>query len=221
MVELPPLQPQQAPPERQQPQPGWPPPQYSYPPPPQYPYPPQQPPPPPPRPRWPWVVGSIFVILLIIGIANSGKDSAPVTAGNVPQTTTDEFAPSAPSTEPELPVTTEAPAPTQAPTRAPVVEAPSDNGWADVTVTGCSTRTEFGATFAQANVRITNHASRSESYAVTVGLNNAHGDRIAEATAVSNDLPSGRTVTVTGEGNADTPGGAGIHCELSNVVRIP
>lgn len=167
------------------------------------------------------MVGGIFVLLVIIGIANGGKGSAPVTAGNVPQTTTDEFAPSAPTTEPPLPVTTEAPAPTQEPTRAPVVEAPSDSGWADVTVTGCSTRTEFGATFAQANVRITNHANRSESYAVTVGLNNAHGDRIAEATAVSNDLPSGRTVTVTGEGNADTPGGAGMHCELANVVRFP
>lgn len=89
MVELPPLQPQQPLPEHQQTQPGrhrppsqqqhppqgYPPPQYAYPPPP-YPYQPQQQPPrpsPPPRRKWPWLVGGIFVILVIIGIANSGN----------------------------------------------------------------------------------------------------------------------------------------------------
>jgi hypothetical protein len=233
MIELPPLQPQQPPPEGQRPQPGgppqqpapqgYPPPQYSYPPPPHYPYPPTQQPPPPPPPgrRWLWVVGGIFLILVIVGIANGSKGSAPVSAVDVPQTTTDEFAPSAPSTEPALPVTTEAPPSTPRPTRAPVVAAPADNGWADVTVTGCSTHTDFGMTFAEASVRITNHTSSPQSYIVTVELNNARGDRIGEATAVSTDLPPGRIVTVTGHGTTNTPGAAGMRCELSNVLRTP
>jgi len=230
MVELPPLQPQQLPPEGQRPgrhaqpapqeYPYPPPPQYSYPPP-QYPYPPpQQPPPPPPPPRrqWPLIAGvSVLFVIFIAALANQGNGSAPVTTGNIPQTTTDDSA--APSTEAPLPVTTEAPPP--APPVTTVVEAPSDNGWADVTVTGCSTHTDFGNTFAEANVRITNHTRRPESYVVTVGLNNAHGDRIGEALATSNDLPSGRTVTVTGGGTANTSGAAGMRCELSDVLRMP
>lgn len=255
MVELPPLQPQQPPPERQQPgrhaQPSpqsylspqsYPPPHYSYPPP-QYPYPPpQQPPPPPPRPKWPLIAGvAVLLVIFIAALVNQGNGSAPVTAGNVPQTTTiDEFAP---TTEAPLPVTTEAPPPTPAPTRAPptpppalaptrapvvrapthapVVEAPTDNGWADVTVIGCSTHSDEFGTFTQADVRITNHASRAESYIVTVGLNNANGERIGEALAVSTDLPSGRIVTVTGHGMTNTPGSAGMRCELANVLRDP
>jgi hypothetical protein len=98
---------------------------------------------------------------------------------------------------------------------------PTQSGWADVTLTGCTTKTEFGTTIANADVRIVNHTSHPASYLVTVGLNNAHGDRIGVANAASNDLPSGRTVTVTGTGTTNTPSAPGGRCELSNVIRMP
>jgi hypothetical protein len=98
---------------------------------------------------------------------------------------------------------------------------PTQSGWTDVTVTGCTTKTAFGTTIANADVRIVNHTSHPASYLITVGLNNAHGDRIGVATAASNDLPSGRTVTVTGMGTTNTPSTSAGRCELSNVIRIP
>jgi hypothetical protein len=98
---------------------------------------------------------------------------------------------------------------------------PTQSGWTDVTVTGCTTKTAFGTTIANADVRIGNHTSHPASYLITVGLNNAHGDRIGVATAASNDLPSGRTVTVTGMGTTNTPSTSAGRCELSNVIRIP
>lgn len=108
MVELPPLQPQQSPPERQ---PGWQPPQRTSPqgyPPPRNGYPPRQPRhAPPPRRRWPWVVGGVFLLLVIIGIVNGGNRSAPITAGNVPELTTTEA--TAPTLESEAPIATPEP----------------------------------------------------------------------------------------------------------------
>ena len=98
---------------------------------------------------------------------------------------------------------------------------PTQSGWADVTMTGCTTKIELGTTIANADVRIVNHTSHPASYLVTVGLNNAHGDRVGVATAASNDLPSGRTVTVTGMGTTKTPSAPGGRCEISNVVRVP
>jgi hypothetical protein len=98
---------------------------------------------------------------------------------------------------------------------------PTQSGWADVTVTGCTTKTEFGTTIANADVRIVNHTSHPASYLVTVVLNNAHGDRIGVASAASNDLPSGRTVTVTGMGTTNTPSAPAGRCALSNVIRMP
>ncbi|HEX8935362.1 MAG TPA: hypothetical protein VF788_14460 [Pseudonocardiaceae bacterium] len=98
---------------------------------------------------------------------------------------------------------------------------PTQSGWADVTVTGCTIKTELGTTTANADVRIVNHTSHPASYLVTVGLNNAHGDRIGVATAASNDLPSGRTVTVTGMGTTNTPSAPAGRCELADVMRLP
>jgi hypothetical protein len=98
---------------------------------------------------------------------------------------------------------------------------PAQSGWADVTVTGCTIKTEFGTTIANADVRIVNHTSHPASYLVTVGLNNVQGDRIGVATATSNDLPAGQTVMVTGMGTTNTPTAPAGRCELSNVVRTP
>lgn len=88
-------------------------------------------------------------------------------------------------------------------------------------MTGCTTKTELGTTIANADIRIVNHTSHPASYLVTVGLRNAHGDRIGVATAASNDLPSGRTVTVTGMGTTKTPSAPAGRCEVSNVLRLP
>lgn len=153
-------------------------------------------------------VVAAIIVLIVIGVVSQSKPSQP--------------AQSVPGTDLGNGSTTSDPTTSAAPASAPTTEATTtDSGWADVTVTGCNTQAEFGTTIANANVRIVNHTSHPESYLITVGLNNAHGDRIGEAGAVSNDLPSGRTVTVTGIGTTNVPSAPGLRCELSNVIRTP
>jgi hypothetical protein len=158
-------------------------------------------------------VAAVIIALIVIGVVSQSTPSQ--TTQSVPGTdlgtTTSDPTSAAPAVAPTIEATT-----------APTTEATTtDSGWADVTVTGCTTKTEFGTTMANANVRIVNHTSHPESYLITVGINNAHGDRIGEAAAVSNDLPSGRTVTVTGIGTTNEPSAPGLRCELSNVIRTP
>jgi hypothetical protein len=158
------------------------------------------------------VVVAAFVLIVIIGGISQSAPSQPIQSA--PGTYPGKTYPGKmyPGSDP---ITSD---PT---TAAPTAEATTPSGWADVTLIGCTTKTEFGTTTANANVRIVNHTSHSAAYLVTVGLNNANGDRIGVATAASNDLPSGRTVTVTGMGTTNTPSASGGRCELSNVIRMP
>lgn len=148
------------------------------------------------------VLGSLGVLaaLIIIGAATSGSHPS----GSASAITTPPIVAADPPSD-------------AAPQAA---NKPADNGWNDVTLLDCTTRTDSFMTEASANVRIVNHTDSTQSYMIEVGLNNTQGKRISTATAVSNSLPSGRSVTVTGNG---FPDGAipGMRCELANVTRIP
>lgn len=145
------------------------------------------------------VLGSLGVlaVLIIIGAATNGSHP-PGSASAI--------------TTPPI-VAADDPAPQAA-------NKPADNGWNDITLLDCTTRTDSFMTEASANVRIVNHTDSTQSYMIEVGLNNIQGKRISTATAVSNSLPSGRSVTVTGNGLPDGPI-PDMRCELANVTRIP
>jgi hypothetical protein len=145
----------------------------------------------------------VALVLIVIGAAVGGSHSSNVVGITTATTTPPIIAADSPN----------APAP-------PAPNNPSEDAWGDVTLLDCSTKTEQFMTTATANVRITNHTDSAQSYMVDVGLNNAAGKRVAEATAVSNSLPAGHSVTVTGHGYPDGPI-SGMHCELANVSRLP
>lgn len=95
----------------------------------------------------------------------------------------------------------------------------------DVSVTDCAGDNEFGTTMLRATVKITNSTDRTQSYMVTVGVNDADGTRVGEINAVSNSLGAGQSVTLsgpsaTGMATRDTPTGS-IVCTVANVSRFP
>lgn len=95
----------------------------------------------------------------------------------------------------------------------------------DVSVTGCSGDNEFGTTMLRAIVTITNSTDRTQSYMVTVGVNDPSGARVGEINAISNSLGAGQSVTLsgpsaTGVATRDIPTGS-IACTVANVSRFP
>ena len=97
---------------------------------------------------------------------------------------------------------------------------------ADVTVTGCEVVDDgYGYTSSQANVAITNHTDRTQSYMLTISLNDETGARVGEINAVSNSLAAGQSVTLSGmdasglanEGAAPGP----VACTVASLDRFP
>ncbi|MDQ3761481.1 MAG: hypothetical protein M3460_07205 [Actinomycetota bacterium] len=95
----------------------------------------------------------------------------------------------------------------------------------DVTASDCSVTSEFGTALTYATVKITNSTDRTQSYLVTIGVNDAGGARIGEINVASNSLAAGQSVTLSGA-NAS---GAAIEgakpgpatCVVANVDRFP
>jgi hypothetical protein len=77
----------------------------------------------------------------------------------------------------------------------------------------------------RATVKITNSTDRTQSYMVTVGVNDPEGARVGEINAISNSLGVGQSVTLSG------PSASGIatrdistdsiECTVANVSRFP
>lgn len=95
---------------------------------------------------------------------------------------------------------------------------------ADVSVTGCSGDSEFGTTMLRTTVDITNSTDRTQSYMVTVGVNNPDGARVGEIHAISNSLGAGQSVTLSGpsaSGMATQDVAGAITCTVAKVTRFP
>ncbi len=95
----------------------------------------------------------------------------------------------------------------------------------DVTVSDCAVTSEYGFASTQATVTIANSTDRTQSYVVTVSVNDAAGARVGEINAVSNALTAGQSVTLSGtnaSGTADRTAKPGpANCVVANVSRLP
>jgi hypothetical protein len=99
----------------------------------------------------------------------------------------------------------------------PAVPAlPTNNAERDVTITKCGDADQFGMN--TVTVRVTNSTDRTQSYLVTASLNDAAGNRLAEANGASNSVAPGQSA------NAEllASGAKGVsQCTIANVTRIP
>lgn len=96
----------------------------------------------------------------------------------------------------------------------------------DVTLSQCEVLDEgFGVNFAQGVVEITNSTEDTQSYMVTVSVNDTSGARVGEINAVANSLAPGQSVTLSGP---QTSGNVAEHaqpgpadCSVARVDRFP
>lgn len=97
---------------------------------------------------------------------------------------------------------------------------------ADASVSGCEVVDDgFGLVTLQGVVDITNSTDASQSYAVTVSVDDDDGARLGEINAFSNSLAAGQSVTLAGmEASGIAPEGteAGpVECTVASVNRFP
>lgn len=99
---------------------------------------------------------------------------------------------------------------------APFSALPSNSAEGDVVITKCGDADQFGLN--TVTVKITNSTDRTQSYFVTASLNDAAGNRLAEANGASNSVAAGQSA------NADllATGAEGVtQCTVANVMRTP
>lgn len=96
----------------------------------------------------------------------------------------------------------------------------------DVTLSGCEVVDDgYGFTRSEATITIRNSTDRTQSYFVTVSVNDQAGARVGEINAVSNSLTAGQSVTLSGldaTGIANDGAEAGsAACTVARVDRFP
>lgn len=98
------------------------------------------------------------------------------------------------------------------------VSTQSNNGsnppQADVAITSCST----GAVGPEAALRITNHSSGRSNYMIGVNFLDASGTKVAEGTAISNNVEPGQAAVEKAVGFSETKGA--ITCTVTDVNRF-
>lgn len=107
-----------------------------------------------------------------------------------------------------------------------VFDGTSPEAMADVTVSNCQVINDgYGYMSAQGTVVITNSTSETQSYFVTISVNDDAGARIGEINAVSNSLAPGQSVTLTGTDVSGTVNEAAepgpTSCQVASVSRFP
>jgi hypothetical protein len=95
----------------------------------------------------------------------------------------------------------------------------------DVRVSGCEVTDDgYGFKSTQSVITIHNSTASTQSYMVTVSVNNESGARLGEINAVSNSLAAGQSVTLSGmDASGIAPEGAeagAAQCTVANVDRF-
>ncbi|MER6396823.1 FxLYD domain-containing protein [Kitasatospora sp. NPDC001603] len=85
----------------------------------------------------------------------------------------------------------------------------------DVELAGC----EVDATlhWPSAQLKVTNHSSKSSNYMIQVEFVDAAGTRIGEGVAATNNLAAGQAATLKAQGATDAKGK--VSCKVTNVTR--
>ncbi|MGH3917064.1 MAG: hypothetical protein ACRDTC_27185 [Pseudonocardiaceae bacterium] len=96
----------------------------------------------------------------------------------------------------------------------------------DVTISECAVVDDgYGYTSTQTRIEITNSTDTTQSYLVTISVNDETGARVGEINTVSNSLAAGQSTTLAGMSASGTatedaqPGPA--NCTVASVERFP
>ena len=97
----------------------------------------------------------------------------------------------------------------------------SNAATSDITLNGCTARTEYGMTMAEADLTILNSLDQQASYWVTIAVDGADGSRLGEIFAIRNDLGAGQTAQISGDAATTMLHGSAkqITCSVVDVDR--
>lgn len=94
----------------------------------------------------------------------------------------------------------------------------------DVTVANCAVVSQYGNKSTQATIKVTNPTAVTQTYSITISVNDKAGARIGEINAFSNSLAAGQSATLTGlnaRGLADDTARPGpASCTVADVNRF-
>lgn len=95
----------------------------------------------------------------------------------------------------------------------------------DVTVSDCSVIAEYGTKSTQATIKVTNSTTETQTYSITVSVNDDSGARIGEINAFANSLSAGQSTTLSklnarGLANDEARTGSAT-CTVADVNRFP
>ncbi|MFJ9770849.1 FxLYD domain-containing protein [Kitasatospora sp. NPDC101157] len=99
---------------------------------------------------------------------------------------------------------------------APVTSAGDAEAAKDVEVTGCVV--DPAIHWPTANLKVTNHSSRTSNYIIQVEFVDKSGTRVGEAPAATNNLAAGGSATLKALGATEVKGE--ITCRVSGVNRF-
>jgi hypothetical protein len=139
------------------------------------------------RPTLRWVLVGIVAIVVISSLASAGsKDKTSTTASAAPSA-----AAKSDSAAADAPAPAAAPKPDEPKSNSTNTEhRPQD----DVEISSC-TQGMFGP---DVKVKITNHSSKASNYVITLGAEDAAGNRVGDGFASTNNLNPGQTALIDG-----------------------
>lgn len=97
----------------------------------------------------------------------------------------------------------------------------SNDAATDISLHGCTVRSEYGMTMAEADLTIRNSLDQKASYWITVAVDGSDGSRLGEIFAIRNDLGAGQTAQISGDAASTMLQGAAkqINCSVVDVDR--
>lgn len=113
---------------------------------------------------------------------------------------------------------TEAKSPAAVPASQPAAAPPAanaDDATGDVEIGSCQVDPTLH--WPSADLKITNHSSKSSNYIVNIEFVDAGGTRLAEGIAATNNLAAGQAANVKAAGTAEVKGK--VSCKVSKVTR--
>jgi hypothetical protein len=100
---------------------------------------------------------------------------------------------------------------------APAAAVPAGDGdkLKDIEIVSCQVDSTIH--WPSADLKITNHTSKSSNYMVTIEFVDGSGTRLAEGLAATNNLAAGQAATVKAAGTAEVKGS--VSCRVVDVTR--
>ncbi|MFB9367428.1 FxLYD domain-containing protein [Kitasatospora albolonga] len=115
-----------------------------------------------------------------------------------------------------VPAVTDGQQPASSAPAAPAAPAGGSDKLKDAEITGCKVDGVLG--WPSADVKVTNHSSKTSNYIVSIEFVDESGTRVGEGIAATNNLAPNQAAALKAQGTSDSKGKK-LSCKVTNVTR--